>query len=50
MAVYIDGKMSAFEELVARAKEETGRKLECPGFNRQLLDQLKVEELVELRG
>ncbi len=48
--VRIDGKLSAFEALVSAAEDQTGKKLECPTFHRDLLDQLKVEELVELRG
>ena len=50
LVVLIDGKLSAFEALVSAVEDQTGKKLECPTFNRQLLDQLKVEELVELRG
>jgi len=46
--ILIEGQMKQYEELVAKAEEETGRHLECPTFNRQLLDQLKVEELVEM--
>jgi len=50
LVVRIDGKLSAFEALVSAAEDQTGRKLECPTFHRDLLDQLKLEELVELRG
>ncbi len=50
LVVRIDGKLSAFEALVSAAKDQTGKKLECPTFHRNLLDQLKVAELVELRG
>jgi len=50
LVVRIDGKLSAFEALVAAVEDQTGKKLECPTFNRQLLDQVKAGELVELRG
>ncbi len=50
LVVRIDGKLSAFEALVSAAEDQTGKKLECPTFHRDLLDQLKLEELVELRG
>jgi len=50
LVVLIDGKLSAFEALVAAVEDQTGKKLECPTFNRQLLDQVKAGELVELRG
>ena len=47
-AILIDGQMKQYEELVAKAEEETGRKLDCPAFSRGLLDQLRSEPLVEL--
>ncbi len=50
LVVRIDGKLSAFEALVSAAEDQTGKKLGCPTFHRDLLDQLKVDELVELRG
>ena len=50
LVVRIDGKLSAFEALVSAAEDQTGKKLECPTFHHDLLDQVKVEELVELRG
>ena len=48
LAIDIDGKMIAFEELVARAEDLVGKKLKCPTFNRQLIEQLLGEEVVEL--
>ena len=50
VVTFIDGKVTQYEELVAATEAEVGKKLECPTFHRDLLDQLKVEELVELRG
>lgn len=50
LVVRIDGKLSAFEALVSAAEDQTGKKLECPTFHHDLLDQVKVAELVELRG
>ncbi len=50
LAVLIDGKLSTFEALLSAAEDQTGKKFDCPTFNRDLLDQLKVAELVELRG
>ena len=49
-ALLIDSQLTQYEELVSSAEAEVGRKFDCPTFNRDLLDQLKVEELVELRG
>ena len=50
VVTFIDGKVTQYEELVAATEAEVGKKLECPTFHRNLLDQVKVEELVELRG
>ncbi len=50
LVVRIDGKLSAFEALVSAAQDQTGKKLGCPTFHHDLLDQLKAGELVELRG
>ncbi len=50
LAVLIDGKLSTFEALLSAAEDQTGKKFDCPTFNRDLLDQLKVGKLVELRG
>ena len=50
VVTFIDGKVTQYEELVAATEAEVGRKLECPTFHRNLLDQLKAGELVELRG
>jgi len=50
LVVRIDGKLSAFEALVSASEDQTGKKLECPTFHHDLLDQLKAGELVELRG
>ncbi len=50
VALLIDSQLTQYEELVSSAEAEVGRKFDCPTFNRDLLDQLKVEKLVELRG
>ncbi len=50
VVTFIDGKVTQYEELVAATEAEVGKKLECPTFHRNLLDQLKAGELVELRG
>jgi len=50
VALLIDSQLTQYEELVSSAEAEVGKKLECPTFHRDLLDQVKVEELVELRG
>ena len=50
VVTFIDGEVTQYEELVAATEAEVGKKLECPTFHRDLLDQLKVEKLVELRG
>jgi len=50
VVTFIDGKVTQYEEMIAAAEAEVGKKLECPTFNRDLLDQLKAGELVELRG
>ena len=46
--ILIEGQMKKYEELVSEAEEATGKPLDCPTFNRKLLAQLKVEELVEM--
>ena len=50
VVTFIDGKVSQYEELITATEAEVGKKLECPTFHHDLLDQLKVGELVELRG
>jgi len=50
VVTFIDGKVTQYEELIAATEAAVGKKLECPTFNRDLLDQLKAGELVELRG
>ena len=47
---FIDGKVAQYEELITATEAEVGKKLEWPTFHHDLLDQLKVGELVELRG
>ncbi len=50
VVTFIDRKVTQYEELIAATEAAVGKKLECPTFHHDLLDQLKVAELVELRG